>query len=47
MANTAGFYPDQDFIDSWPRLADFLQRERLLEFAQDGSLHAFNSCFQE
>jgi hypothetical protein len=43
MANTTGFNPYQDFTGSGPWLADFLYRERLLEFAQDGSLHAFAS----
>jgi hypothetical protein len=45
MANTAGFYAYQDFASSGLRLADFFYRERLLEFTQDSSLHAFRLTF--
>jgi hypothetical protein len=45
MADTAGFYAYQDFASSGLRLADFFYRERLLEFMQDSSLHAFRLTF--
>jgi hypothetical protein len=45
MAHTTGFNPYQDVTGSGLWLADFLYRERLLEFAQDGSLHAFRLTF--
>jgi hypothetical protein len=45
MADTAGFYAYQDFASSRLRSADFFYRERLLEFMQDRSLHAFRLTF--
>jgi hypothetical protein len=45
MADTTGFNPYQDFTGFGPWLADFLDCERLLEFAQDGSLHALGLSF--
>jgi hypothetical protein len=46
MANTAGFNPYQDFAGCNPRLGNFFYREWLLEFAQNGGLHAFRLTFQ-
>jgi hypothetical protein len=46
MANTAGFNPYQDFTGFRPWLGHIFYRERLLEFAQDGSLHAFRLTFR-
>jgi hypothetical protein len=45
MADTAGFYAYQHFVSSRLRLADLFHRERLFEFAQDDSLHAFRLTF--
>jgi hypothetical protein len=47
MANTASLYLDQHFTSLGLRSADFLNRERFLEFMQDSSLHAFASRFQK